>query len=416
MNTYQRALRQLLHDLAAVADDAEELCDTACQQKLSEAVWSGFVRRDGRDLPVTFGLATPEANKRVGKALAAFLAKVVPAAAKDKLSFRDRLAHLQDRDVTIEHADLKLTYRDFFEHRDAANYDASGRAVAADAAALVPLPIAAIPTDSSDSSDDVTASSSSASASGDVRDPSRRVAIVTGGTRGIGEAIVRGLLEAGWNVAFCSRREDAVANLHGALAARYGDARVLSNAVNVRDSRLVTTFINEVADQFGRIDCLVNNAGVGRIAKVDELSDDDWRAQIETNLSGAFYAIRAVAPVMRAAGGGTIVNMASVAGRQVFAGGSGYNASKFGLLGLSEAAMFDLRHDNIRVTAVLPGSVQTQFLADATGKSSDSDDDTANAWMLQAEDVARVVIELLDWPQHVLPVQIEVRPLQPPRR
>ena len=235
----------------------------------------------------------------------------------------------------------------------------------------------------------------------------QRVAIVTGGTRGIGAAVVTALLDAGWRVAFCSRREDVVVNLHGTLAGKYGDDRVHSMAVDVRDPRIVGVFVNEVGNQFGRVDCLVNNAGVANFAPVDELDTDSWQQQIETNLNGPFYCIQAVVPWMRKAGGGTIFNIASVAGRTTFAGGAAYNASKFGLVALSEAAMQDLRHDGIRVSAILPGSVATSFLPTV-------DDTVDRDWMLRPEDIARLIVEALGWPDRMLPVRIEVRPTQPP--
>ncbi len=227
-----------------------------------------------------------------------------------------------------------------------------------------------------------------------------RVAAVTGGSRGIGRAVVEALLAEGWRVHFSSR---SPASVEAALAELAG-GRVTGVAVDVRDAAAVTAWIDSVADGEGRLDCLVNNAGVGGFGPVDELSDEDWRRVLDTNLYGAFWALRAAARQMKRRGGGWILNIASLAGRNPFAGGAAYNASKFGLLGLSEAAMLDLRHHGIRVCAILPGSVDTDF--NRRGDAS---------WKLAAEDVARAVTDLLRYPDRALPSRLELRPSRPPR-
>jgi NAD(P)-dependent dehydrogenase (short-subunit alcohol dehydrogenase family) len=228
------------------------------------------------------------------------------------------------------------------------------------------------------------------------------VALVTGGSRGIGRAIVEELLEDGWRVYLCSRREESVERALGELSGSWGD-RVRGRAVDVRSQEQVDAFVAWVEEDAGGIDCLVNNAGLGRFAAVDEISGDDWREVIETNLSGAFYCIRAAAPGMRRRGGGWILNIASLAGKNPFAGGAVYNASKFGMIGMSEAAMLDLRPDGIRVAAIMPGSVATEF-------GSGGGDD----WKLAPEDVARCVRDLLAFPQRALPSRVELRPTNPP--
>ena len=225
-----------------------------------------------------------------------------------------------------------------------------------------------------------------------------KVALVTGGSRGIGRAIVEDLLLRGWRVHFCSRTPESVQETLRALE-RY-EGRVAGRAVNVGSQEEVDAFVSGVIDAEGAIDCLVNNAGLGYFAPVDELSGEDWRRLIETNLNGPFYFIRAVAPSMRQRATGFIINVASIAGRTAMAGGAAYNASKFGLMGLTEAAMLDLRKDGVRVAAVLPGSVDTGFTR-ATGDDS---------WKLQPRDVARTVSDLLDYPERALPSLIEIRP------
>jgi NAD(P)-dependent dehydrogenase (short-subunit alcohol dehydrogenase family) len=232
---------------------------------------------------------------------------------------------------------------------------------------------------------------------------SERVAAVTGGSRGIGRAVVEMLLEDGWRVHLSSLSAASVETALAELSAEHG-ARVRGRAIDVRDGGAVAAWIGELAGREGRLDCLVNNAGVGAFAPVDELSDEIWRRVVETNLHGAFWALRAAARLMKPRGGGWIINIASLASRNPFAGGAAYNASKYGLLGLSEAAMLDLRQHGIRVCAILPGSVDTDF-----GRGGEG------AWKLAPEDVARAVRDLLRYPEHALPSRIELRPMRPPK-
>lgn len=226
-----------------------------------------------------------------------------------------------------------------------------------------------------------------------------RIAIVTGGSRGIGRGIADALLAEGWKVWICSRSQGSVDK-----ALHEMGGQVQGRAVDVRDQGRVERFVQEVLDAEGRIDCLVNNAGLGRFAPVDELSGDQFREVIETNLNGCFYFLRAVAPAMKKQGSGWIVNIASLAGRNPFAGGSAYNASKFGLIGLSEAAMLDLRPHGIRVASILPGSVATEF-GGGHGEGS---------WKLQPADIASMVLHLIGYPDNALPSLVEMRPSRPP--
>lgn len=234
-----------------------------------------------------------------------------------------------------------------------------------------------------------------------------RVAIVTGGSRGIGRAIVEDLLDGGWRVFLCSRNRESVEAALGELAGRGAEVggAVAGRAVDVREQGEVDGFVDWVAGEAGRLDCLVNNAGLGHFAAVDALSGDQWREVLRTNLDGCFYFLRAAAALMKRGGGGWIFNIASLAGKNPFAGGAAYNASKFGLVGMSEAAMLDLRHDGIRVAAILPGSVDTSF----HGRKE-------REWMLTPGDVAQVVTDLLAFPERALPSRVEIRPTAPPRK
>lgn len=228
-----------------------------------------------------------------------------------------------------------------------------------------------------------------------------RIAIVTGGSRGIGRGIAEALLREGWKVWICSRSQGSVDN-----AVREMGNGVQGRPVDVRDQRKVEGFVKEVLDAEGRIDCLVNNAGLGHFGPVDQLSGDRFREVIETNLNGCFYFIRAVSPAMKKQGSGWIVNIASLAGKNPFAGGSAYNASKFGLIGLSEASMLDLRPHGIRVASILPGSVATGF---GGGHGHES-------WKLQPADIAAMVLHLLSYPDNALPSLVEMRPSRPPQK
>jgi hypothetical protein len=233
-----------------------------------------------------------------------------------------------------------------------------------------------------------------------------RIAIVTGGSRGIGRGIAEALLQEGWRVRFCSKNPRSVEEAQKELAGRFGD-RVAGQAVDVQSQEEVDRFVAEVLEAEGRIDCLVNNAGLGIFGPVDELTGGQWREVIETNLSGCFYFLRAVAPAMKRQGEGWIFNISSLAGKNPFAGGAAYNASKFGLIGLSEAAMLDLRQSGIRVAAILPGSVDTGF----SHPSSKPD----QSWRLQPEDIAAMILHLLSYSPHALPSLVEMRPAKPPK-
>jgi 3-oxoacyl-[acyl-carrier protein] reductase len=236
-----------------------------------------------------------------------------------------------------------------------------------------------------------------------------RIAIVTGGSRGIGRGVVEALLGDGWRVFLCSRSQESVDAALGALRERFGGA-VAGRPVDVRRQEEVDAFVSWVLVEAGRIDCLVNNAGLGRFSPVDELTGDEWREVLQTNLDGAFYFIRAVAPGMKRQGDGWIFNIASLAGKSAMAGGAAYNASKFGLVGLSEATMLDLRKFGVRVSAILPGSVDTDF-----GDREARGERKEQSWKLRPEDIAATVLHLLSYPQRALPSQVEIRPSRPPK-
>jgi len=233
------------------------------------------------------------------------------------------------------------------------------------------------------------------------------VALVTGGSRGIGRAVAEALAERAYFVVICGRSPEGLTLAEHEISDRF-PGRIATRVCDVRRESEVEALVAWTVERAGRLDVLVNNAGLGRFAPVDELSGDDFREVIETNLCGAFYTLRAAARVMKDQGAGWIFNIASLAAKNPFAGGAAYNASKFGLVGMSEAAMLDLRHAGVRVAAICPGSVETDFGAGAMKDGG--------SWRLQPEDVARVVVDLLAFPARALPSLIELRPSQPPKK
>jgi NAD(P)-dependent dehydrogenase (short-subunit alcohol dehydrogenase family) len=227
-------------------------------------------------------------------------------------------------------------------------------------------------------------------------------AVVTGGTRGIGRAIAASLIAAGARVVICGRDEEASRTVAQELG---GEPQCYGAALDVRDAGAVAAFFQFAENSLGGIDILVNNAGVGIFRPVSELTHEEWQVIIDTNLTGVFYCCREALPRLRHSGGGTIVNISSLAGKNPFAGGAAYNASKFGLNGFSEAMMLDHRNDGVRVTYVMPGSVDTDF-SPRSGRAS---------WKIAPEDIADAVLFALQMPARTTVSRIEVRPSIPPK-
>ena len=235
---------------------------------------------------------------------------------------------------------------------------------------------------------------------------SGKTAVITGGTKGIGFAIARILAERNANVYICARDQGEIAAAVEKLSA---DGEAAGSACDVRNEQQVIDMLAKAADRFGCVDILINNAGVGYMSKtVEETTGDEFRQTLETNLFGVFYACHHAIPMIKRQGGGYIINISSLAGQNPHAGMAAYNASKFGLNGFSEALMQEVRHDNIKVSYICPGSVNTYF-----GGDTPSDD---KAWQLQSEDIAQVVLDLLEMNDRALPSKIEIRPSKPPRR
>jgi len=238
-----------------------------------------------------------------------------------------------------------------------------------------------------------------------------RVAVVTGATRGIGKAIAEAIVDAGGRVVVAARNAEDVLRVAADLNRRAGATperpSAAGRACDVRRPRDCRDLIAGSVSEFGRLDLLVNNAGIGLFAPVETLDPGSWDDVIGTNLSGAFYCAHEAIPHLRRTGAGWIINIGSLAGRNAFPDGAAYNASKFGLIGFSEALMQEVRHDGIRVSCIMPGSVETGFAGHESGGGS---------WRIAPEDVARVVLDLLAFPARSLPSRIELRPSRPPRK
>ena len=167
----------------------------------------------------------------------------------------------------------------------------------------------------------------------------------------------------------------------------------------------VTDLIDFTVKEYGRLDLLVNNAAVGIFNSVMQITPEEFKEVIETNLVGVFHCCHAAIPALKRSGNGYIINISSLAGKQAFAGGSAYNASKFGLNGFSEAIMQDLRYEDIRVSYILPGSVDTNFRGSQARNNS--------SWKLSPDDIARIVVELINHNPNSLPSRVEIRPSKP---
>jgi 3-oxoacyl-[acyl-carrier protein] reductase len=234
-----------------------------------------------------------------------------------------------------------------------------------------------------------------------------KVALVTGGSRGIGLAIARALVAEGVDVAVTGKSAAHLSAARPKIEAA-GPASVETMQADVRRYDEVKRAIDATVARFGGLDFLVNNAGIGIFADVASMTPDQWAELIETNLTGVFNACHAALPHLRSRGGGFIVNISSLAGKNPFVQGAAYCASKAGLNAFSEALMQEVRHDNIRVSYVMPGSVATGF---------SSGDDTKGAdWKIAPEDVGEVVVDLLRTHPRSLPSRIELRPSKPPKK
>ncbi len=232
-------------------------------------------------------------------------------------------------------------------------------------------------------------------------------AIVTGGTKGIGRAIAEALRRESVSICIAARHQSEIDETIKEL--NQGDeGRAIGFVCDVRDYDQVRALVDYTVKELGGLDILVNNAGIGIFQKVEDTTPEDFRAVLETNIFGVFHCCHEAIPQMKRRGGGYIINISSLAGVNAHPQMAAYNASKFGLNGFSEALMQEVRHDNIKVSYLMPGSVNTEF-------GGDSPSDEKN-WQLTPQDIARVVIDLLHHNDRSLPRRVEIRPSKPPKK
>lgn len=231
-----------------------------------------------------------------------------------------------------------------------------------------------------------------------------KIALITGGSKGIGFGIAKALAAQGMNVAITSRDHEAANAAATTINSHYPDSTV-GFGCDVRDYTAQLDVANKIYKLWGNIELVVANAGIGHFAAVDDLTIDQWNEMIDTNLTGAFFTLKATLSQLKATKG-YYITISSLAGTNFFAGGAGYNASKFGVTGFTQAAMLDIRKHGIRATTIMPGSVATHF-----NNHIPSDHD---AWKIQISDIGQIVVDLMKMHPRTLPSKIEIRPTMPP--
>ncbi len=228
--------------------------------------------------------------------------------------------------------------------------------------------------------------------------------LITGGTVGIGYGIAEYLLGVGCNIAITGRTESKIANALTGLS-KITSGKVIGVKGDVRFLSEMKLVVEEVVSVFNSLDAVVANAGMGKFANIETMTELEWGETIDTNLTGVFNTVKAsIDPLKKSKG--YIITIASLAGTNFFANGSAYNASKFGLVGFSQAIMLDLRKYDIKVTTIMPGSVTSHF----AGHTPDEND----GWKIQPEDIGQMVADLMRMNPRTLPSKIEVRPAKPP--
>lgn len=232
----------------------------------------------------------------------------------------------------------------------------------------------------------------------------QKVILITGGSKGIGYGIAKALVGEGAKVAITARSLKAAREAAEQLR-EIGRGDVLEFESDVRDRKSLKTAVDAIVKKWGHLDVLVANAGVGHFSSIETLTEEQWHETIDINLTGVFYSVKETLEEIRKSQG-YIITISSLAGTNFFAGGSAYNASKFGLTGFTQAIMLDLRKYGIKVTTIMPGSVATHFNSH-TPSSADS-------WKIQTEDIGQMVVNLLEMNPRTLPSKIEVRPTSPP--
>ncbi|MEN1784430.1 MAG: SDR family oxidoreductase [Bacteroidota bacterium] len=228
-----------------------------------------------------------------------------------------------------------------------------------------------------------------------------KVAYITGGSKGIGIEVAKALLSQGMRVAISGRRQETLNNALDYLNAPEHTMAIVSDVAQYENEE---NAIAQVLDRFGQIDMVLANAGIGIFESVDAMTIEDWHQMINTNLNGVFHTLKAAVGALKKSKG-YYMTLASLAGTNFFPKGAGYNATKFGVVGFTQAAMLDLRKYDIKVTTIMPGSVATFF--------NGNEPSTKDAWKIQPEDIGKLVVDLLQMPARTLPSKIELRPSRP---
>lgn len=234
----------------------------------------------------------------------------------------------------------------------------------------------------------------------------KKTAYITGGSKGIGLGIAESFLKEGMNVAITGRNQAALDAAKEHLSG-IGSGELLTIQSDVRILSDEQAAIQQVLDTWGSLDVCIANAGVGKFTSIEEMTPEDWNAVIDINLTGVFHTVKASIPALKESKG-YIITIASLAGTNFFKYGSAYNASKFGLVGFSQAIMLDLREYGIKVTTIMPGSVATHF--------NDHEPSEKDAWKIQPEDIGQMCVDLLNMHPRTLPSKVEVRPAIPPSK
>nr|WP_299071896.1 SDR family oxidoreductase [uncultured Allomuricauda sp.] len=228
-----------------------------------------------------------------------------------------------------------------------------------------------------------------------------KVVYITGGTKGIGFGIAQSLLKHGMKVAISGRNLEKVKEAAKVLGDDNAVLGLVSDVTVLEDENLA---IHKILEKWGQLDVVLANAGVGHFAPVDELDETKWHQMINTNLNGVFHTLKASVEALKKSEG-YYMTVASLAGTNFFAQGAGYNATKFGVVGFTQAVMLDLRKYNIKVTTIMPGSVATHF--------NNNEPSEKDSWKIQVEDIGKLVVDLLQMHPRTLPSKIEVRPTRP---
>src|SRR5690554_1504157 len=235
-----------------------------------------------------------------------------------------------------------------------------------------------------------------------------KIALVTGGTKGIGYGIAEAMMQEGIHVGITGRTLATAKEAADALNAGSGNgARAIGLEADVRSLENQQMVVEKLISEFGKLDIAIANAGLGHFGAVDEISIEEWKETIDTNLTGPFYTLRASVEQLKE-NKGYFITISSLAGTNFFKGGSAYNANKFGLTGFTQAAMLDLRGYGVKVSTIMPGSVSTHF--------NGNEPDEGDSWKIQKEDIGKLVVDLLRMNPRTLPSKIEVRPTAPPTK